>query len=90
MPLTATERSLPVSFSSFVISLAGSAMMHLGVAPDPRTGQTQKNLVLARNTIDLMGMIAEKTKGNLDDEESKLVATLLAELRTKFVAQSND
>ena len=80
------ERQLPVSFSTLVISLAGSAMMHLGEAPNPANGESSVNLVLARNTIDLLGMLKEKTVGNLDDDEAKLLETMLYELRTKFVS----
>lgn len=80
--------ALPVSFSSFAVSLASSAMMHLGEAPDPATGTTRVDLPLARNTIDLLGVLKDKTKGNLDDEESRLLDALLYELRTRFLAVS--
>jgi hypothetical protein len=81
------ERQLPVSFSSFVISLAQSAMMHLGEVPDPATGQPAVDLPLARNTIDLIGLLKQKTEGNLDAEEQRLVETVLYELRTRWLAQ---
>ena len=77
---------LPVSFTALIISLAGSAMMHLGEAPNPATGERSVNLALARNTIDLLAMLKEKTAGNLDEEETKLLEAMLYELRTKFVA----
>jgi hypothetical protein len=76
-----------VSFSSFVISLAQSAMMHLGEVPDPATGQPAVDLPLARNTIDLIGLLKQKTEGNLDAEEQRLVETVLYELRTRWLAQ---
>ncbi|MBT3218209.1 MAG: DUF1844 domain-containing protein [Proteobacteria bacterium] len=60
-------------------------MVQLGEAPDPATGKKQVNLPLARNTIDLLGLLKEKTKGNLDAEEARLLDTLLYELRTQFV-----
>ncbi len=82
------ERELPVSFSSFVISLAGSAMVQLGEAPDPITGEKKADLQLARNTIDLLGVLQEKTKGNLDEEEQKLLESVLYECRTKFIEAS--
>jgi len=81
------ERQLPVSFSSFVISLAQSAMMHRGEVPDPATGQPAVDLPLARNTIDLIGLLKQKTEGNLDAEEQRLVETVLYELRTRWLAQ---
>jgi hypothetical protein len=81
-------RELPAaSFSSFIVSLAGSAMTHMGQAPAGDTG-VQVDIQMARHTIDLLGLLEDKTKGNLDDEEAKLLKTLLYELRTKFVTAS--
>ena len=80
-----TNQHLPVSFSALIISLSGSAMMHLGEAPNPVTGEKSVNLGLARNTIDLLAMLKTKTSGNLDEEEGKLMETMLYELRTKYV-----
>lgn len=81
------EPDLPVSFSAFVVSLAQSAVLHLGETPDPVSGKIEQNFVLARNTIDLLGMLKDKTKGNLDDDEQRLMDALLYELRSKFVAK---
>ena len=86
---TASSTQVPVTFSSFLISLASTAMFHLGEAPDPTTGETAVNLSLARSTIDLIAMLEEKTAGNLDEEEGKLITTLLGELRQKYVTKSN-
>ncbi len=72
-----------VSFSSFVVSLATSAMTHLGEGP-----AAQRDLPLARQTIDLLGVLHDKTKGNLDDEERQLLETVLHETRTRFVERS--
>ena len=69
-----------VSFSSFVVSLATSAMTHLGQGPDGR-----RDMALARQTIDLLGLLHEKTQGNLDDEERQLLETVLTETRMKLV-----
>lgn len=77
-----------VTFSSFVISLASSAMVNLGATPDPTTGAKDVDLPLARHTIDALGMLEDKTEGNLDDEERQLLSSLLAELRAKFVEVS--
>jgi hypothetical protein len=81
-------RELAVNFSSFLVSLASSAMVHLGETPDPTGGNSGLDLVLARNTIDVLGLLKEKTKGNLDPEESKLLDALLYDLRTRFVAKA--
>lgn len=85
----AEANELPVTFSAFIVSLAQSALMHLGDTPDPDTGRSAPHLGLARNTIDLLGLMQEKTKGNLDEEEQKLLESLLYDLRTRFVARSN-
>ena len=76
----------PVDFAGFLISLATSALYHLGLVPDPATGQPgEKNPDLARHTIDTIELLQEKTKGNLTDEEEALVRELLTELRMRFV-----
>lgn len=77
-----------VDFSTFVISLSHSALLHMGQAPHPETGQVEKNLLLARQTIDLLGMLEEKTKGNLSGEEERLVGQILFDLRMRFVEVS--
>ena len=79
-----SQNTLPVTFTSFVVSLAGSAMMHLGEAPHPGTGTTDVNLLLAKNTIDLLSLLQEKTKGNLEQDERMLLNTLGDELNSKY------
>ncbi len=74
-----------VTFSTFVFSLSTSALLHLGEIPDPNTNQINKNLSLAKQTIDILGMLQEKTKGNLEDDEANLLQNLLYELRMKYV-----
>lgn len=84
----AAESGLPrVDFASFCLSLATSAFYHLGAAGDPETGEVaaDKNLPLARQTIDALEMLRDKTRGNLDDEEEKLLESLLYELHVRFV-----
>ena len=75
----------PIDFTTFVFSLGSSALMHLGDAPHPETGVVQKNLVLARETIDLLDMLREKTKGNLTAEEERFLGALLYDLRLRYV-----
>lgn len=74
-----------VTFSTFVLSLSTSALMQMGEIADPATGQMTKDLGLARYTIDLMIMIQEKTRGNLDHEEDNLIKSLLHDLRLAYV-----
>lgn len=77
-----------VTFSTFVLSLASSALVHLGEVPNPETGGTTRNEVLARNAIDVLTMLDDKTRNGLTPEESKLMRDVLYELRMKFVARS--
>jgi hypothetical protein len=75
-----------VTFSTFVFSLGSSALMLLGELPDPQTQHSCRDLTAAKQTIDVLGMLEEKTKGNLDLEEQNLLRTLLYDLRLKYVA----
>jgi hypothetical protein len=75
-------------FSTFVLSLSHSALMHLGQAPHPETGTVEKSLPLARQTIDLLGMLEEKTKGNLSGDEERLLSQILFDLRLRYVELS--
>jgi hypothetical protein len=87
--LGAAEDALPhFDFSTFILSLSHSALMHLGEAPHPETGEIERNLPLARQTIDLIGMLEEKTRGNLSGDEERLVAQILFDLRMRFVELS--
>ena len=74
-----------VDFTTFVYSLFTTAMLHLGEIADPDTGQTSVSLPLAKHTIDTMAMLEEKTKGNLDGEESRKLADFLTHLRLLYV-----
>jgi hypothetical protein len=83
------DDSLPhVDFATFVLSLSHSALLHLGEAPHPETGTVEKNLALARQTIDLIGMLEEKTKGNLSGDEERLLGQILYDLRMRYVELS--
>jgi hypothetical protein len=84
-PASAEENRLPeIDFSTFILSITTSAMVHLGEAPHP-DGATRKDLTLAKQTIDLLGMLKEKTAGNLTEEESKLLEEVLYDLRLRYV-----
>jgi hypothetical protein len=78
-------RHSEVAFSSFILSLGTSAMLYLGFAEDPTTGKKEVNLPMARHVIDTLAMLKEKTKGNLEEDEEKLIDTMLFDLRLKFV-----
>ena len=73
------------TFSTFVLSLASSALVQLGEVPDPSTGEKRENPVLAKHTIDILSMLQDKVTNGLDVEETRLLEGLLYELRMKFV-----
>jgi len=81
------EEAIPegIDFSTFVVSLSHSALLHLGEAPHPETDKPETNLLLARQTIDLLGVLEEKTKGNLTGDEERLLTQVLFDLRMRFV-----
>ncbi|MCJ7749307.1 MAG: DUF1844 domain-containing protein [Desulfobacterales bacterium] len=80
------EVPLPeISFINLIFSLSTSALIQLGEIQDPITQQLAKNLPLAKQTIDLIGMLKEKTKGNLTSDEEKVLENLLYDLRMRYV-----
>ena len=74
-----------INFAAFIHSLSISAMFHIGEIPNPETGKTEKNLPIAKQSIDIIEMLKEKTKGNLASDEEKLLDNLLYDLRMKYV-----
>lgn len=83
------ERGMPeASFETLVSTMATQAMFAMGVIPDPRTGQRVQHLDLARHHIDMLTVIDEKTRGNLSEEETKLLSQTLYELRNNYIALS--
>jgi hypothetical protein len=80
------EAQLPeINFTNFLLSISTSALIQLGEVPDPVSKQSVKQLPLAKQTIDLIGMLQEKTKGNLSSEEEKLIEYILYDLRMRYV-----
>jgi hypothetical protein len=75
----------PASFNVLVQSLAAQAVMLLTPRRDPRTGRVVQDLDLAKHTIDLLAVLEEKTKGNLADDEKKLLASVLYQVRMAYV-----
>jgi len=83
------ERALPpVDFGTLVLSLGSSAIMHLGEMAGPESGKVEKDLGMAKHTIDLLSMLQAKTKGNLTAQEDKLLESLLYDLRIRYVEAS--
>ncbi len=79
------EPGRPVGFLDLVQSLASQALLYLGAIPDPETGRAIVAPEMARMSIDMLGVLEEKTKGNLTDEESHALTSILRELRFQFV-----
>jgi hypothetical protein len=94
-PEKPSESSAPdqlpqIDFSTFVLSLSHSAFVYLGDVPTSAGGKGERNLVMARQTIDILALLAEKTKGNLTGEEERLLEQVVFELRMRFVEASKE
>jgi hypothetical protein len=77
----------PVNFTNFVISLSTSALFHFGDFPEHEGVKAEKNLPAAKQTIDILDMIHEKSKGNLDQNEASLIQGILYELKMRYVKE---
>ena len=85
----AEEKPVQIDFYTFVLSLGSSAFVALGDAPHPETGELMKeDLRLAKQTIDILSMLSEKTRGNLTEEEARFLENLLTDLRLRYVTKS--
>ncbi len=83
-----SAQELQITFERFMASLYMSAMVHLGLMHPPG-GQPQVDMIGARQTIDTLGMIADKTKGNLSPTEINFLENCLYELRMAYVEVTN-
>ena len=79
------ENQLEASFSTLVLSIASSAAMSMGLAPNPTTNKVEKDLQMASFNIDLLRLLKDKTKNNLDNEEQQFLDSVLSDLQIKFV-----
>jgi len=77
--------SFPITFSTFVLSLSTQALAHLGEIPSPIDNRTSVDLPAAKQMIDILGILQDKSKGNLDSSESGLLENVLYDLRLKYV-----
>jgi hypothetical protein len=75
------------NLSTFIISLNASALLHLGAIEDPTTGKKDKNLPMAKQTIDILSMLKEKTAGNLSSDEENLLKSILYDLKMIYVKE---
>ena len=76
-----------INFATFVASLNASTLLHLGAIEDPSSGTKNKNLPLAKQTIDILSMLQEKTSGNLSEEEENMLKNILYDLRIMYVKE---
>jgi hypothetical protein len=77
-----------IEFTTFVLGLAHTSLIHLGDAPNPDTGRKEPDLELARESIELLSMLREKTTGNLSSDEERVFDDVLARLRLRYVEAS--
>jgi hypothetical protein len=82
------DPNVPIDFATFVLSLSSSAAYHLGLVPHPEDQTSCSNLPMAKQTIDILGILQEKTKGNLTGEEERLLSEVIYNLRIAFVNES--
>ncbi len=82
------EHHRPIDFTAFVVSLANTALFQLGLIKIPGGEEVKKDLQAARQTIDLVALLEEKTKGNLTDQEARILKETLFQLRMAFVESS--
>ena len=78
----------PVTFSTFVLGLSTQALMHLGEIESPIAGTVERNLDAAKDVIDVLGVLREKTRNNLELAEERLLDSILYDLRIRYVALS--
>lgn len=82
----AGRRGEGVTFAGFVMGLSTQVLLHLGEVADPATGKTERDLPAAQQLIDILGVLRAKTAGNLDENESALLDSMLYDLRIRYVA----
>jgi hypothetical protein len=76
-----------INFPTFIASLNASALVHLGIIEDPVSGKAEKNLPMAKQTIDILSMLQHKTTGNLTPDEDSMLKSILYDLRILFVKE---
>lgn len=79
------NKNMEASFSTLIMSLGSSTIMSLGLAQNPQTGKTEKDLNIAKFNIDLLLMLQDKTKSNLTEDEEKFLKALVTDLQVKYV-----
>lgn len=83
-----TQEKHQLLFSQLVIMFHAAAMQQMGKLKNPMTDKIERDLLAAQSTIDLLDMLKEKTRGNLIDEENRLLTSVLQELKLNFVDEA--
>jgi hypothetical protein len=76
-----------INFPTFIASLNASALVHLGIIEDPVSGKAEKNLAMAKQTIDILSMLQQKTVANLTPDEEAMLKSILYDLRILYVKE---
>lgn len=84
-PSASTEALPEINFSTFVIGLSTQALMHLGEIANPMSGNVEIDVPTAKQMIDILGLLKDKTRGNLNASEDRLMEDILFDLRMKYV-----
>ncbi len=79
------QEELKMDFSGFILSLNASALIHLGEIPDPHSKKREVNIPAAKHTITILEILAEKTEGNLTEEEKQFLDDMIYNIRMKYV-----
>jgi len=82
----ASAADVPVTFSMFVLGLGTQTLLHLGEIVDPSVGPVERDLAAAKHVIDILGILQDKTRNNLDPGESEILESMLYDLRMRFVS----
>jgi Domain of unknown function (DUF1844) len=85
-PTTNSDSPMQASFSLLVMSIASSASISMGLTPNPHSGETEKDLNLARFNIDLLTILQEKSKNNLTEDERHLLDGVVSDLQLRFLS----
>ncbi len=83
--MSGEKDELKMDFSGFILSLNASALIHLGEIPDPHSKKREVNIPAAKHTITILEILAEKTEGNLTEEEKQLLDDMIYNIRMKYV-----
>jgi hypothetical protein len=79
----------PIDFPAYVLSYYAQGMVLLGEVPNPDTNKKEEDVEAARNIIDILSMLEQRTKGNLTNDEQQLLEKVLYELRMRYMAKTN-